>query len=166
MASKDIPPDKFFESMERFIAEGESVELRVTGESMRPYFRGDGSEVIVVSPFSPEELTRGLIVGFRHQGKYKYHRIISRTGDQLVIQGDGVVRNQEHVTVPDVVGIVRTVIRRNGKAISTQSRTARLYWRCWLRLTPIRKYLLFPFRCWFAMERRISSILQTPNRNN
>jgi len=156
MALKDISPDTFYENIERFIAEGESVELRVKGNSMRPYFRGDGSEVIIVSPFSPEELKVGVIVGFRHQGKYKYHRIIRRTGDQLVIQGDGVVKNQEHVSVPDVIGIVRTVIRSNGKAKSTQSRTAQLYWRCWLLLTPFRRYLLFFF----------SLIFQTPNRNN
>ena len=141
-----IPADIFFENIEQLISEGKDVEVRCFGGSMNPYLRGDGSEALVVSPFSPEELTPGAIVAFCYQGKYLCHRIIRRDGEKLLIQGDGLIKEQEQVLVSDIIGIVRTVIRRNGKPVSTQSKMARLYWRCWSFLSPIQKYLLFFYR--------------------
>jgi len=141
-----IPTDAFFGNVEQLISEGENLELRCFGISMHPYLRGDGSEIIVVSPFSPEELIPGAIVAFRYNGRYLCHRIIRRDGEKLLIQGDGVVKEQEQIIISDVIGIVRTVIRRNKKAVSTQSKTARLYWHFWIWLSPIRKYLLRIYR--------------------
>lgn len=141
-----IPTDIFFGNIEQMISEGKDVEVRCFGGSMNPYLRGDGSEVIVVSPFSPEELTPGAIVAFCYQGKYICHRILRCNGEKLLIRGDGLMKEQEQVLVSDIIGIVRTIIRRNGKPVSTQSKVARLYWRCWSFLFPVRKYLLFFYR--------------------
>ena len=138
-----IPANIFFGNIEQMISEGKDVEVRCFGGSMNPYLRGDGSEVLVVSPFSPEELTPGTIVAFCYHGKYLCHRIIRCNGEKLLIQGDGLIKEQEQVLDSDIIGIVRTIIRRNGKPVSTQSKVARLYWRCWSFLFPIRKYLLF-----------------------
>jgi hypothetical protein len=113
---------------------------------MQPYLRGDGKEVIIASPSSPEELIPGAIVLFRYQGKHICHRIVKRKGDNLLIQGDGTTGSGEQVTVSDVFGIIRTIVRRNKKPVSTQSKAARLYWRCWLRLSPVRRYLLYVYR--------------------
>ena len=143
---KIIPNGIYFENVEQLLSEGKSVELRIYGGSMRPYLRGDGSEAIVASSFSSDELKRGTIVIFRYRGKYICHRIIERNGEQLVIQGDGVIKNQEHAMVTDVIGVVRTIIRRNGKLTSTQSKAAQRYWRLWFCLSPVRKYLLLPVR--------------------
>ena len=143
---KKIPTDALLGSVEEMLSEGKNVEIPCFGGSMNPYLRGDGSETIVVSPFSPEELTPGTIVAFCYHGKYICHRIIRRNGEKLLIQGDGLVKAQEQVLISDIIGIVRTIIRRNGKPVSTQSKTARLYWRFWNRLFPIRKYLLFVCR--------------------
>ena len=128
------------------LSEGNSVELRCFGNSMQPYLRGDGSEIIVVSPFATEELAPGMIVLFRFNGNYVCHRIVSRNEEKLLLQGDGSIKNQERITVSDVAGIIHTVIRRNQKPVSTQTKAARCYWRCWLRLSPIRKYLLWIYR--------------------
>jgi len=151
-----IPNNAFFENAEQLLSEGNNVELRLYGRSMQPYLRGDGREVIVVSPFSPEELVPGAIVLFRYYGKHLCHRIVRRKGEQLSIQGDGVVYYREHVSTADVIGIIRTVIRKNKKPISTQSRAARLYWRCWHRLSPLRKYLLFAYRRGLNITRGIT----------
>jgi len=84
----------------------------------------------------------GVIVYFRYQNQSILHRIIKRKGDELVIQGDGVVKRQEKVSVADVIGVVRTVIRPSGKPVSTNRWDARVYWKCWWFLRPIRRYLL------------------------
>ena len=141
-----IPSSVFFENIEQMLSEGKSVELRCFGRSMNPYLRGDGSEIIVASPFSPDELVPGTIVLFRYYGKYVCHRIIRRKGDRLLIQGDGTISKREKVPVSDVIGIIHTVIRRNKKPVFTQTKTAQLYWRCWLCLSPVRKYLLRAYR--------------------
>ena len=143
---KIIPTEALMGSVEQMLSEGKNVEIPCFGGSMNPYLRGDGSEILVVSPFSPEELIPGTIVAFCHHGKYICHRVIQCNGENLLIQGDGLVKEQEQVLISDIIGIVHTVIRRNGKPVSTQSKTARVYWRFWNRLSPIRKYLLFVYR--------------------
>ena len=141
-----VPNNAFFENVEQMLSEGNNVEFRCFGRSMQPYLRGDGSEVIVASPFLPEELIPGTIVLFRYHGKYLCHRIVDRKENKLLIQGDGVVKKQERITVSEVMGIVRIIIRNNKKTESTQSKAAQRYWRCWLRLSPIRRYLLLVYR--------------------
>ena len=140
-----IPNNAFFENAEQLLSEGKSVELRCLGRSMQPYLRGDGREVIIASPFSPDELIPGAIVLFRYSGKHICHRIIGREGEQLLIQGDGVISAREQVLVSDVIGIIRTVIRRDKKPVSTQSKFSQYYWNCWRRLTPVRRYLLYAY---------------------
>ena len=141
-----IPNNEFFGNVEQFLSEGKSVELRCFGRSMHPYLRGDGSEVIVASPFSVDELMPGVIVLFIYRGKHLCHRIVDRKEDELLIQGDGVVKSREKVPVTDVLGIIHTIIRKNKEPVSTQTKAAQRYWRCWLRLSPIRRYLLFIYR--------------------
>jgi len=148
-----IPNNAFFENVEQLLSEGKSVELRIIGGSMQPYLRGDGREVIIASPCSPEELIPGAIVLFRYRGKHICHRIIRRKEDRLLIQGDGVLKNQEKALVSDVIGIVRRIIRRNNKLVSTQSKTARLYWNCWKHLSPFRKQLLRAYHLAFRIIR-------------
>jgi len=141
-----IPNSAFFENAEQLLSEGNNVELRCFGRSMHPYLQGDGREVIVASPFSSEELIPGVIALYRYNGRHICHRIIRRDGELLLIQGDGVINKQEEVSTADVIGIIRTVIRRNNKPVSTQSKFSQCYWNCWRRLTPVRKYLLFAYR--------------------
>ena len=146
-----LPIDRFSENVEQMLSEGKSVELRGHGRSMQPYLRGDGSEIIVASPFSPEELVPGAIVLFRHNGKYVCHRIIRRKDDELLMQGDGVIAKREQASVSDVIGIIRTLIRQNGEPVSTRTKAAQRYWHCWFRLSPIRKYLLRLYRIIFRV---------------
>jgi len=146
-----IPNDIFFENVEQMLSEGKNVELRCFGSSMRPYLRGDGSEVIIASPFSPDELIPGTIVLFRHHGKYICHRLVRRKEEKLLIQGDGVVKKQEQVLVSDVIGIIRSIIRQNKEPVSTQTKAAQRYWRFWLRLSPVRKYLLYIYRIYLLL---------------
>jgi len=141
-----IPNNEFFGNVEQLLSEGKSVELLCFGSSMQPYLRGDGKEVIVASPFSPEELLPGTIVLFRYNGRYICHRIVGRKEEKLLIQGDGVVKKQEKIPVSDVIGIIRTIIRKNKKPVSTQTKAAQCYLRCWLFLSPIRRYLLRVYR--------------------
>ena len=141
-----IPNHVFFEHIEQLLSRGHSVELRCLGNSMQPYLRGDGSEIIVASPFTPDELIPGAIILFRYDGQHLCHRIVRRSDEKLTAQGDGSLKNEEQITVSDVIAIIRTIIRPGQKPVSTQTKAAQRYWRLWHRFSPVRKYLLRMYR--------------------
>ena len=131
------------EEIKQNIEKGKPVKLRVAGKSMRPYLRGDGNDEIFVYPCQPCQLKPGDIVLFSYRGKYLFHRIIRRKGNQLTIQGDGNLRETETAQAEEILGIVKTIRRPGCKPTSPYSFRAKIYWRIWLSLRPIRRYLLF-----------------------
>jgi signal peptidase I len=135
-----IPNDLFFKEVELLLSNGKDVELRVKGVSMQPYLR-DGKDVVVLSPFSPTDLVKGKIVLLRYHDRYLLHRIVRCREERLIFQGDG-ANGKEEALPSDVIGIVNTVIRPNGRTVSTSSFPAQAYWRCWYFLRPFRRYLL------------------------
>jgi hypothetical protein len=138
---KTIPNELFFEEVAQQLSNGKNVELRVKGKSMYPCLH-DGKDRVVLSPVASGKLTKGKIVLFRYHDRYLLHRIVKCKAECLIIQGDGVCNNQEEASPSDVIGIVNTIIRSNGKTVSTNSLPAQVYWRCWYFLRPFRRYLL------------------------
>ncbi|MDR3219756.1 MAG: S26 family signal peptidase [Dysgonamonadaceae bacterium] len=141
----EITQEWLFSETKEFLAKGENVMMRGCGNSMNPYMRA-GKDTAVLSPFREEDLHPGDIVLFSYHGRYILHRIIGRKGGYYVIQGDGVCKNTEKVLPQDIIAVVRTLIRPDGREVSTQSFGARLYWQCWCRLRPFRRYLLWIIR--------------------
>jgi hypothetical protein len=139
---KTLTPDILFDSVRQLLAEGRNVVLQVEGNSMRPYFRGDGSEQVVVAPVSPGSLQPGNIILFSYGNQYVFHRIVRKKAELLYAQGDGNCFGTETVAPREVLGIVCAVVRRGGKTLPTQTLWTGLYWRLWYWLRPGRKYLL------------------------
>ncbi|GHV71737.1 hypothetical protein FACS189420_7780 [Bacteroidia bacterium] len=138
---KYIPNELLFEEAKRLIANKENVIMRGKGSSMYPYLR-EGKDAVVLSPFQPNELKKGVIALFQHSGRYILHRIVERKINCWVMQGDGVFRSREEVPEQNIIAIVHTVVRSGGKEVSTRSAGARLYWYCWYNVRPFRRYLL------------------------
>lgn len=136
---KAIPNDIFFAEVERLIAEGREVRMKVNGTSMRPFLQS-GRDTVVLAPFSNEELTPGTIVLFRHHGKHILHRIIARDGENLIIQGDS-VPTTEKATIGDVVAIVKEVVRENGRVVRNDSAQWTRIYRRHLRKKRMMKFL-------------------------
>jgi hypothetical protein len=141
----EITQEWLFSETKKFLAKGENVIMRGCGNSMNPYLRS-GKDVVVLSSFREEDLHSGNIVLFSYLGRYLLHRIIGQKDGYYVIQGDGVCKNAEKVLLQDIIAVVRTIIRPDGKEVSAQSFGARLYWQCWRRLRPFRRYLLWILR--------------------
>ncbi len=138
---KLISNELFFEEIERIILNGENVELKVKGGSMRPYLRNE-KDIVVIYSHKPTDLKCGEIVLFRYRNKHILHRIVNIKDNYLIIQGDGVCNNYEKALQSDIIGIVRKVIRPNAKQISVQNFSSRFYWKCWYLLRPFRRYIL------------------------
>jgi hypothetical protein len=140
-----IPNEVFFEEVERLLSEGESVEINIKGSSMYPYLR-EGKDKVVVSPVRKEDLLRGAIILFRYLDRYILHRIIRCEGGTFIMKGDGVWRNQEKASQEDIIGVVHTIIRPDGRTVSTNSFSAQVYWRYRHFLRPVRRCLVAVLR--------------------
>lgn len=100
-------------------------------------------DTIVLTPFTPEELKRGAVVLFRQNGtNYMIHRIISRRGELFLLRGDGNCVRQEEATSEEIVGLLRLVERASGRVISVDSLDWRIASALWIRIFPVRNYLL------------------------
>ena len=145
---RSISNRDFFDYVEQTIAEGHSVTIPVKGVSMHPFIR-NGKDKAVLSPFSESEIRIGAVVLFRYRGTHVMHRIISRDGDQLTMQGDGNnIRNVEKAALSDVVALVRYIIKPSGRTVDLLSAAQMRKFRLWSRLNPLRRYIM-------ALDRRM-----------
>lgn len=138
---KTVPNKLFFEAIEQTIKSGKQAELRVKGKSMQPFLR-NGKDIVILSSFDRAELQPREIVLFPHTGRLFLHRIIKETNGHFIIQGDGVIKNHEVAEPKDIIGIVRYIIRPDGKEVDVHGFSSMLYWKVWYFMRPFRRYLL------------------------
>lgn len=137
-----IDNSTFFAEVERLVAEGSTVRVRVKGNSMRPLMRSDRTQVLL-APVAEGELRCGDIVLFRYRGSHVMHRIRRIEGDSLTMEGDGNYRAAEHAVRADVVARVEAVVTHGGRRIECSSREWRLKSALWLSLPRlVRRYAL------------------------
>lgn len=140
-----LPNDILLPEVARLVAHGRSVTLQVKGNSMNPFIV-HGRDQVVLSSFDGSDLRPGAVVLARDtQGRFVLHRIVARRGDHLLLRGDGNLHQTETTTVSQVLALM-TAVRRKGVVYPVTSRTWRLYSWWWLRLSPLRRWLLALFR--------------------
>ena len=142
---KLIPNEVLLPEVARLISEGHTVTLTVRGNSMNP-FLVDRRDSIVLGSFAEADLQPGNAVLAREStGRIVFHRIISRRGSVLTLQGDGNLRATEQADTADVMGIMLSAIRKD-KEYPCSGRTWQRYSYWWMKLTPVRRWLLAVFR--------------------
>ena len=142
---KIIPNEIILPEVARLISEGHTVTLTVRGNSMNP-FLVDRRDRIVLGPFTEADLQPGVAVLARESmGRIVFHRIIHRNGRELTLLGDGNLKATEQTSVADVMGIMVAAIRKD-KEYPCNGQTWQRYSSWWMRLTPIRRWLLAIFR--------------------
>lgn len=103
----------------------------------------------MLSPFDASDLRVGAIVLFRYRGTHVMHRIVSREGGRLTMQGDGNnVSTIETAEIGDVVALVRYVIKPSGRVVDCMSEAQMRRFRMWRLLNPVRRYIM-------ALDRRM-----------
>lgn len=142
---KIIPNDILLPEVAQLIETGHSVTITVRGNSMNPFLT-DRRDRVTLGSFAPDDLQPGVAVLARDTtGRFVFHRIISRNNETLILQGDGNVAQTEETSVDQVLGIMTEAIRKekpypaNGKVWKRYS-----YW--WLKVKPLRRYLLAVYR--------------------
>lgn len=138
---KRIPNELFFVWVESEIEKGNSVRLRLKGNSMLPFLR-NGVDEVVLYPCKKEDLHPMDIVLFRFKGRHLLHRIIKMDNNHLYIRGDGSIKAKEVCLYSDVVGKVQEIIRPSGKRITLNSISWKVISYLWINSGKLRVFIL------------------------
>jgi hypothetical protein len=125
----------------RLLEEGHTVTLPLRGYSMRPFLE-DGRDKALLS--KPESINVGDAVLAEIAPKhFVLHRIVSIKGDHVTLRGDGNI-GVEHCRLGNVKATAIGFYRKGRQKLdSTDGLKWRVYSWLWLRLLPLRRYLLF-----------------------
>ena len=141
---RELPNEQYLPVVARYIAAGESAVISVKGFSMRPFLE-QCRDKVKLSPWTELHVGDAILAEIS-QGHFVLHRIIAIDGHHLTLMGDGNVRGVEHCTLADVRGLVTQYIRPGGHVIMASDPQLCRKIRCWRRLLPIRRLLLFIYK--------------------
>lgn len=135
-----IPNELFFTEVERQLAEGNQVRIRIKGSSMMPFMRG-GDEALLDKP-DKKRLRRGMmVVAHTEEQKIVLHRIVRMEGERITLLGDGNTNCFEHTSPRQVIAVV-VRFYHGGHTYNPDSRWMRAAARIWYALHPERKHIL------------------------
>lgn len=122
----DFDNEVLFDEISALLADGKDVTVTVKGRSMMPFLVGGRDHVTLRR--GAESIRRGSVVLARVSGggSVVLHRVIRRSGDKLVLQGDGNRVQTETADVASVAGVAVSFVRK-GKTYPAQG----LVWRAY-----------------------------------
>ncbi len=128
----------------RLVEEGVSVKLPVNGVSMLPFIVGGRDSVILRKPEDPKvgDVVLALVDG-QH---YVIHRVIKIEGEQVTLMGDGNIAGTEMCNLSDIRALATHVVKGKGNQRYLYSDKRMFLANVWMRLVPVRKYLLAIYR--------------------
>ena len=132
--------DAYMPVLQELLAQGQSVSLTVTGESMSPFLRHGRDQIRQAAVTAPPK--RGDMVFFRRRnGQYIMHRVLRRMPDgNYAIIGDG-QQQVEAPIAPEQIFAVVTQVCRKGTWIGPEAFWWRFFAGPWLTLLPLRPLL-------------------------
>ena len=134
------------------LEEGATFKIVVRGYSMLPLL-GFGHDTIILRRVDAMEDISGRIALFRNEnGRIVVHRIIGINNGIVSLRGDGNLYQVEQCKREEIIAVLESVIRANGKEESCTSRRWHRRERIWLS-TPLwmRRYAL-------AILRRVADL--------
>lgn len=154
VTTKEMANELLLPEIIRLIEEGHTVTLPLKGYSMRPFLENGRDKALLAKPQGIE--VGDPVLAEISPGRYVLHRIIGIREDSVTLRGDGNLNN-EYCTLADVKAKATAFFR---KGRTKPDYTSDLKWRAyswiWLRLFPIRRYLLaFYRRIWLKLFKPI-----------
>lgn len=138
----------------RLLDEGHTVTLPLRGYSMRPFLE-DCRDKALLKKATDVNVGDAVLaeIAPRH---YVLHRIVKIEGQHVTLRGDGNL-NVEHCRLDDVKAIAIGFFRKGRDTVdSINGRKWRTYSWVWMRLLPLRRYLLaFYRRIWLKLFKPI-----------
>ena len=135
MNKMTVPNEILLEEAADLLSKGIEVILMTKGNSMLPFIRGE-KDSVCLKKF--DTVMVGDIVLVRLWGpRYVLHRVVSVSGESMVLMGDGNLKGREVCTTANLLGTVTEIIRPDGRKVKSSRG------RLWAKLRPIRRYLLW-----------------------
>ena len=125
----------------RLIREGKTVVLPVRGNSMRPFIQ-NGNDCVELHPLPPVLRKGDVVLARTSKGYYVLHRVTAISPDLLTLEGDGNISLRETCRPSDVLARAEWVIDAHKERHSLLDKRARIKWRMWYMLRPLRRVLL------------------------
>jgi len=126
----------------RMLQEGHTVTLPLRGRSMRPFLEDGRDKALLIKPNRTIVVGDAVLAEIR-PGVYVLHRIVKIDGRQVTLRGDGNL-GTEQCTLDDIRALATGFYRKGREQMdSTEGLKWRVYSWCWMRLLPVRRYLLF-----------------------
>lgn len=134
----------------RMLGEGHSVTLRLRGFSMRPFLENNRDKALLKK--AGEVKVGDAVLAEIEKGKYVLHRIVKIEGEDITLLGDGNLRT-EHCKTGDIRASVEGFYRKGKEKLDrTDGKKWRAYSFIWMKLRPLRRYLLaFYRRIWIPL---------------
>lgn len=145
MNTIEMPNEVFlpFVVEQLYLVEGKTVTLPLRGRSMRPFLEDGRDKALLIAARQKELCVGDAVLAEISAGHYVLHRIIRIEGKQVTLRGDGNL-NVEYCNLSDIKAKTIGFYRKGNKNIDkTDGIKWRTYSWVWLRLYPIRRYLLF-----------------------
>lgn len=123
----DFDNEVLFDEISALLADGKDVTVTVKGRSMMPFLAG-GRDRVTLRRCGAAGIHRGSIVLARINGgeRVVLHRVVRRSGDRLVLQGDANRVQTETADLASVAGVAVSFVRK-GKTYPAQGLAWRTY---------------------------------------
>ncbi len=144
------------DNIEQLVERGESFEMVVTGYSMLPLLGYGRDRIVLHRTTDTEDIMHRAAMFRMADRRIIVHRVIRIEDDMVTLQGDGNIQQREQCRRSEIIGVVDSVIRQNGRRVSCTSRWWRIRERIWLgQPCFIRRYALAIMRRWLNYKRGI-----------
>ena len=146
----ELANEHFLPEVIKLLEDGHTVTIRLKGFSMRPFLENNRDKGLLERATNPQ--VNDVVLAETPPKHYVLHRIIKIDGDIVILRGDGNLNN-EICRLSDIKGKAIGFYRKGRQTLdSTNGRKWKIYSWIWVRLFPIRRYLLaFYRRIWIKL---------------
>lgn len=144
MQRLSLPNEVLLPEVGKLLASGTCVTLRTKGNSMLPFIVGD-RDCVTLEPVNNLHVG-DIVLAHLSNGRYVLHRILSIKDKHITLMGDGNIAGREYCLISDICGKVKIILRNGKKAINPNTPFAQRKAFVWIKLLPVRRYLLAIYR--------------------
>ncbi len=139
-----------FPEIIKFLNEGRTITLPLKGFSMRPFLE-DGRDKALLTKVNQPKVGEPVLAEIS-PGHYVLHRLVRIDGDRVTLLGDGNLA-PEHCRLADIRASVVGFYRKGRTKLDPiDGRKWKTYSWWWMRLRPVRRWLLaFYRRIWIPI---------------
>lgn len=135
---------EFLPEVVRMLNDGHTVTINLKGYSMRPFLENERDKALLTKAVNPK--VGDPVLAEVGPGVFVLHRIIAIDGENVTLRGDGNL-GCEHCKMKRVYGAVVGFYRKGrSKLDRTDAMKWKVYSWIWMRLYPVRRYLLAIYR--------------------